>query len=30
MKYLSDYHMHSKYSFDAVQTIEQAIKKQFL
>lgn len=27
MKYLSDYHMHSKYSFDAVQTIEQAIKK---
>ena len=27
MKYLSDYHMHSKYSFDAVQTIEQAIEK---
>lgn len=27
MAYLSDYHMHSKYSFDAVQTIEQAILK---
>lgn len=27
MKYLSDYHMHSKYSFDAVQTIEQAAEK---
>ena len=27
MKYLIDYHMHSKYSFDAVQTIEQAIEK---
>lgn len=25
MKYLSDYHMHSKYSFDAVQTIEEAV-----
>lgn len=27
MKYLSDYHMHSNYSFDAKQTIEQAIIK---
>ncbi len=27
MRYLSDYHMHSKYSFDAVQTIEQAVEK---
>lgn len=27
MKYLSDYHMHSKYSFDATQTIEQAVKQ---
>lgn len=27
MNYLSDYHMHSKYSFDAVQTIEQAVEK---
>ena len=27
MRYLSDYHMHSKYSFDAVQTIEQAVGK---
>ncbi len=25
MKYLSDYHMHSKFSFDAVQTIEEAV-----
>ena len=27
MNYLSDYHMHSKYSFDAMQTIEQAVEK---
>lgn len=27
MNYLSDYHMHSKYSFDGIQTIEQAIEK---
>ena len=27
MRYLSDYHMHSKYSFDAIQTIEQAVEK---
>ncbi|MGN0143452.1 MAG: histidinol-phosphatase HisJ family protein [Clostridium sp.] len=27
MAYLSDYHMHSKHSFDAVQTIEQAALK---
>ncbi|WP_294152747.1 histidinol-phosphatase HisJ family protein [uncultured Clostridium sp.] len=27
MNYLSDYHMHSKYSFDGMQTIEQAIEK---
>lgn len=25
MNYLSDYHMHSKFSFDAVQTIEEAV-----
>ena len=25
MKYLSDYHMHSNFSFDAVQTIEEAV-----
>ena len=27
MKYLSDYHMHSTYSFDSIQTIEQAVLK---
>lgn len=27
MSYISDYHMHSHHSFDAVQTIEQAAKK---
>ncbi|MDO5517075.1 MAG: histidinol-phosphatase HisJ family protein [Clostridium sp.] len=25
MNYLSDYHMHSKYSFDGMQTIEEAV-----
>ena len=27
MRYLSDYHLHSKYSFDGNQTIEQIILK---
>lgn len=27
MKYLSDYHMHSTYSFDSIQRIEQAVSK---
>ena len=27
MRYLSDYHLHSTYSFDANQTVEQIILK---